>query len=304
MAYFVALDGGGTKTECWVADETRVLGRASTGTVKLMSVDEPTATARLETLLHDAAAEAGVALDRVQRICFGLAGSSSGLVRGWARLTLERVAPHAELLLTGDEETAFEAAFRGGAGVLVIAGTGMNVMGRCVDGKRFSAGGWGPMLGDEGSGYWIGLEAIRAALRAEERGITSCLLADIERFRGLSSRAELVAFAHQRERPAFGELTVIVARCADEGDALAQSVLQRAGEELAESVALVASKMRAADCATGARLQVAFTGSVLAKIPRVRRSMEGALTAHIPGVVVGSEAVQPLEGALWMARRG
>ena len=304
MAYFVALDGGGTKTECWVADETRVLGRASTGTVKLMSVDEPTATARLETLLHDAAAETGVALDRVQRVCFGLAGSSSGLVRGWARLTLERVAPHAELLLTGDEETAFEAAFRGGAGVLVIAGTGMNVMGRCVDGKRFSAGGWGPMLGDEGSGYWIGLEAIRAALRAEERGITSCLLADIERFWGLSGRAELVAFAHQRERPAFGELTVVVARCADEGDALAQSVLQRAGEELAESVALVASKMRAADCATGARLQVAFTGSVLAKIPRVRRSMEGALTAHIPGVVVGSEAVQPLEGALWMARRG
>ena len=159
------------------------------------------------------------------------------------------------------------------------------------------------MLGDEGSGYWIGLEAIRAGLRAEERGIASCLLTEIEQFWGLGSRAELVAFAHQRVRPAFGELTVVVARCAEEGDALAQSVLQRAGEELGEAVALVASKMHAAGCNARERLQVAYTGSVLGKIAPVRRSLEAALVTRLPGTAVRAEAVEPLEGALWLARR-
>src|SRR5665213_3000999 len=65
MAYFVALDGGGTKTECWFADENSVLGRASTGSVKLMNVDEATATAGLRNLIRDAASEAGVALGDV-----------------------------------------------------------------------------------------------------------------------------------------------------------------------------------------------------------------------------------------------
>src|SRR5580698_5881788 len=154
MAYFVALDGGGTKTQCWVADEEKVLGRASTGSVKLMVVDEATATLRLQELVREAAAEAGVALGDVTRTCFGLAGSSSDIVRQWAERSLRGVVG-GEVVICGDEEIAFDAAFRGGAGVLVIAGTGSNVMGRCANGTRVSAGGWGPMLGDEGSGHWI-----------------------------------------------------------------------------------------------------------------------------------------------------
>ncbi len=91
MAYFVALDGGGTKTECWVADESSVLGRASTGSVKLMNVDEATAASRLQNLVREAAAQADVALGDVTRTCFGLAGSSSETVREWAVQTLRSV---------------------------------------------------------------------------------------------------------------------------------------------------------------------------------------------------------------------
>jgi glucosamine kinase len=297
MAYFVALDGGGTKTQCWVADERNVLGRASTGSVKLMVVDEATATARLQEVVRAAAAEAGVALGDVTRTCFGLAGSSSDAVREWAERTLRDVVS-GEVVICGDEEIALDAAFRGGPGVLVIAGTGSNVMGRCADGTRVSAGGWGPMLGDEGSGHWIGVEAIKAALRAEDRGVSTCLLKEIESHWGLHSHAELVAYANRRTRVEFAELTTVVARCAEDGDALAASVLERAGQELAEQVSLVASKMHHAGCAAADASHVAFTGSVLEKIPSVRRAMEEAL----PGVVVGEGAVEPLEGALWRAR--
>jgi len=301
MAYFVALDGGGTKTQCWVADEERVLGRASTGSVKLMVVDEATATSRLQEVVRAAVAEAGVAPGDVTRTCFGLAGSSSDVVRQWAERSLRGLVG-GEVVICGDEEIAFDAAFRGGAGVLVIAGTGSNVMGRCTDGTRVSAGGWGPMLGDEGSGHWIGVEAIKAALRAEDRGASTCMLKDIESHWGLHSQGELVAYANRRTRVEFAELTVVVTACAEKGDALAASVLERAGQELAEQVSLVAPKMHQAGCCASDRLHVAFTGSVLEKIPQVRSWMEEALRASMPEVLLAREAVEPLEGALWRAR--
>lgn len=301
MAYFVALDGGGTKTQCWVGDDRNVLGRASAGTVKLMAVDEATATSRLQQLVRETLAQAGAEPNQVAGTCFGLAGSSSDSVRIWAENTLRSVVT-GPVEITLDTVTALDADFHGGPGVLVISGTGSNILGRCSDGRTLNAGGWGPMLGDEGSGYWIGLEAIRASLRAQDRGVTTCLLQEIEAFWSLADQGELVAYANRRERVAFSELTHIVAQCAERGDALALSVLDRAGQDLAEQVKLVASKMHQAGCSSGDALQVAFTGSVLEKIARVRKSMEESLTASLPGVIVAQRAAQPLEGALWRAR--
>jgi glucosamine kinase len=303
MPYFVALDGGGTKTECWVADAGRVLGRASGSTVKIMNAGEEAATERLRGVVRAALEAAGVAGETVTRTCFGLAGTSSSEVRVWAEKTLRGLLS-GEMVITGDEEIALDAAFRGGPGVLVIAGTGSHVTGRCADGTRVGAGGWGPVLGDEGSGNWIGLEAIRAGLRAKDRGIETCLLREIEQVWEVENLGELVARANWRERPAFAPLTEVVARCAEGGDALAQGVLKRAGVELADQVSLVISKMRASGCAPDEVSRIAFTGSVLGKIPRVLRSMGEHLQAASPEIVVDSQAVQPLEGALWQARRG
>jgi N-acetylglucosamine kinase-like BadF-type ATPase len=303
MAYFVALDGGGTKTECWVADETRVLGQASGPTVKLMNVGEQAATAALRSLVREALGAAAVTGDSIAHTCFGLAGSSSTEVRAWAKKTLAELVS-GDLILTGDEQIALDAAFHGGPGVLVIAGTGSHVTGRCANGTTVGAGGWGPVLGDEGSGTWIGLEAIRSSLRARDRGVETCLLREIQNKWQLDDLASLVARANLRERPDFAALANVVANCADEGDVLAQGVLDRAGEELTTQVSLVISKMRTAGCVETDGRRVAFTGSVLGKIPRVLRAMEEHLHVSWPEISVDATAVQPLEGALWRARRG
>ena len=302
MRYFVALDGGGTKTECWVADESRVLGQSSGPTVKIMNVGEQAATAGLRTVVREALGAAGVTGDSIACTCFGLAGSSSAEVREWAEATLRELVS-GEIIVTGDEQIALDAAFRGGPGVLVIAGTGSHVTGRCVDGTTVGAGGWGPVLGDEGSGNWIGLEAIRACLRARDRGVETCLLREIQQAWELDELGALVAKANLRERPDFGALTMIVADCAESGDALAQGVLAHAGEELAEQVSLVISKMRAAGCG-GDVSRIAFTGSVLGRIPRVLRAMDSHLRAAWPDIETDVSPVQPLEGALWRAKQG
>ena len=160
------------------------------------------------------------------------------------------------------------------------------------------------MIGDEGSGYWIGLEALRAGLRARDRGAETCLLKEIQEFWGLGSLGELVAYANAPVRPQFAELTELVVECAGRGDRLALGVLERAGEELAGAVSLVASKMVALGCEAGDVRRVAFAGSVLEKIGVMREAFAGRVRGALPGVVVGVEAIEPLEGALWRARRG
>lgn len=324
MPLHLAIDAGGTSTRCLLADDTRVLARSSTGTVKLMRVSEANATARLCALLAEVAAVAGVPLSGVTRTCFGLAGSSSASVRNWATQTIASTVA-GELLLCGDEEIALDAAFAGGPGILLIAGTGSNAIGRSRVGALFTAGGWGPVLGDEGSGYWIGLEAIRAALRDQDRAShdvqnntsPSILLREIERYWHIGSLGDLVALANLRAPsetaapPDFASLAPVVARCAEQGDLLAAGILTRAGEELAGLVALVYRKMIAAPSAAGAtellqgaETPIAFTGGILNHIAPVRKAFLAQLAASVPSARVGESPVDPLDGALWRARNG
>ena len=267
------------------------------------------ATARLIAMLHQAATTAGVSLANVTRTCCGLAGLSSPAVRDWATRTLAANVA-GEAILCGDEAIALDAAFAGGPGILVIAGTGSNVIGRAPDGTLHGAGGWGPVLGDEGSGFWIGLEAIRAALRAQDRigvgGPPTCLLREIEAHWNLASLGELVAVANQRIHapgttpPDFAALAPVVARCAEQGDALAAGILSRAGEELADLVTLVFHKMNVTPAPVA--IGVAFTGSILTHVSAVRERMTSRLALSLPAAQVLDVAVDPLDGALWRAR--
>ena len=297
MAYFVGLDSGGTKTDCWVGDETEVLGRAQCGTVKLTRVGQEIATERMRGLLAAAALDAGVDLQTVRRTCVGVAGFAIAEVREWAaRVVGGAVAGEVEVC--GDDEIALDAAFRGGPGVLVIGGTGSSVMGRCADGARFTCGGWGPGVADEGSGFWIGREAVRQGFRARDRGQETMLVGAVQQAWGVADAGAVVGFANQRPGPDFAALVPAVLACAEAGDAVAGRLLERAGEELAEQVSVVWARMRA----HGEQADVvAYAGSILEKIGPVRGAMERALPA---GLRLMDGAVNSMDGAMWRARGG
>jgi glucosamine kinase len=299
MSLFLAIDAGGTKTRCLLADESQVLGRASTGSVKLMRVGEPEASTRLRAMLTEVSLMAGINLGDITQTCIGLAGITIDAVREWAEREI-RAAVGGNLLLAGDEEIALDGAFRGVPGILIIAGTGSNVLGRAADGAMYHAGGWGPALGDEGSGFWIAQEALRAGFWAKDRGIATILLTEIGEFWGAKSLGEIVEMANARPGPDLAALAPIVVRCAEAGDELASAVLERAGVELAEQVALVALKMQ--ESGRQPKIEAAYTGSVLEHISPVRSAMVDALKTTSPGVKVVEGAVDSLEGALWRAR--
>src|ERR1700722_10723796 len=152
MSFFLALDAGGTKTDYVLADETRELARVRTGTIKRMRVDAATAGQNLESALAELSGQTGISMASVTRTCVGTAGETVPLVTDWLRESITaRVG--GELLILGDVEIALDAAFPGRAGVLVLAGTGSNVVGRTSAGDLISAGGWdrGPPTRDRGT---------------------------------------------------------------------------------------------------------------------------------------------------------
>lgn len=301
MKYFLGIDAGGTKTVCVLADQEKILARATAGSIKLMRVCEAEAEANLESLLLTLHEQSGISLDRIACTCVGLAGITVARVQSWTRNALAaRVA--GAVLLFGDEEIALDAAFEDGPGVLVIAGTGSNIIGRSNNGRLFHVGGWGPVLADEGSGHWIGVHALRAAFRALDRGETIPLMRAIQQHWQAGTIDDVVDLGNRIPGPDFSRLAPVVVACADSGDRVAIEVLVQAGEDLARCALLAQSRIAAADLVAASPARLAFTGSILSNIARVRDAMLSRVRETIPDIEFRSDPVDPVLGAVWRAR--
>ena len=303
MAFYLALDVGGTKTEYVLADETRELARVRGGTIKRMRTDATTATQNLDRALAELTALTGVSMKSVTRSCVGAAGITVALVTDWIREAFaNRVG--GSLILVGDVEIALDAAFFGGPGVLVMAGTGSNVAGRTTTGDLTTAGGWGPALADQGSGSRIGHQALRDIFLAIDEDRTTTLLCAILDLWQLPDLDSLVGYANQIPAPDFTRLAPVVVRCAAEGDAVAQNVLRREADDLAHLARLVIERLRRADNRSDWLPDLAFTGSILEHVPPIREGIVDALRRDLPALKVVPGVVDPILGALWRTRIG
>lgn len=301
MAIFLAVDAGGTKTDFVLADERRTLARVRTGTIKRLRTDTETAAQNLDAGLAELVEQSGVPLSAVLRTCIGTAGETVTLVSEWLREEFAaRVA--GRLLLLGDVGIALDAAFRGGPGVLALAGTGSNVAGRTPAGTLSTCGGWGPMLADQGSGHAIGVRALRALFLAIDEGRTTLLQEAVLKFWGLSSLDLLVEHANRTPAPDLSRLTHLVSQCVELGDPVAQEVLQREGEQLAYLVRLLIRRMRNIKGDDSFMPSLAFAGSIMERVPQVRDALVASVRREFPEVLAMPGVVDPIEGALWRAR--
>ena len=301
MSYFLALDAGGTKADYVLADDNQVLARVRTGTIKRMRADEAVARGRGEEGLRELETLSGISMQRVTRNCVGTAGEKVPLVADWFRNEIGKQVS-GELLLLGDVEIASGAAFPGGAGVIALAGTGSNVAGRTGGGILTTAGGWGPMLADQGSGHRIGLQALRSIFLAHDEGRSTSMLPVLLEFWSLPSLEHLVVFAHAAPSPDVSRLTPLVLRCAAAEYPVANEVLRREAEELAYLVILVMRRLVAAD--PDSLPGLAFAGGVMENLPPVREALMAAVHREFPTAQTMDGVVNPVQGALWRARTG
>jgi N-acetylglucosamine kinase-like BadF-type ATPase len=302
LAFYLALDVGGTKTEYVLADESSELARVRGGTIKRMRTDALSAQTNLDKALKELEEISGISMRQVKQSCVGAAGVTVPLVTDWIRQAFaERVG--GSLVLVGDVEIALDAAFFGGPGVLVMAGTGSNVAGRTAAGALTTAGGWGPALADQGSGARIGQQALRDTFLAIDEERETTLLPAILKLWGLADVMDLVSYANEIPSPDVTKLAPLVVSCAKTGDAVACRVLRREAEELAHLARLVIDRLRRADSRPEWIPELAFTGSILEHVDEVRDGIVDVLRHELPDLKVLSGVVDPLQGALWRARQ-
>jgi glucosamine kinase len=297
MPFFLGIDGGGTKTRCVVGDEKLQLGAGSSSSSKVQRVGEACARSALAGAVNEACVQAGISPRQIARTCAGITGAARSETAGVMRdLICGIVGGHIEIV--GDIEIAFEDAFGSGPGVMLIAGTGSIAFGKNESGETARAAGWGYPISDEGSGQWIGAEAVRWALRARDRGLPSELLSELMKKLGASNFEDFIVRLNANPPVDFAALFPTVLAAYDKRDQVAAEILTRAGRELSTIAATVIERLFREQL-----VSVAIHGGVFAGSATVRNCFAQELKSRYPKAVLLGREVDPARGALDRARR-
>lgn len=303
-AIVIGIDGGGTRTRCVVADLSgRLLGMGKAGPSNYHSVGLETAAANLEQAVREALAKADRSVADVTAVYAGLAGAGRPEDRAQLTPLFDFVQP-ARVEVTNDGVVALEGALDGAPGVILVAGTGSIALGKAADGSIHRVGGWGWVLGDEGSGFDIGRGALVAALAAlDQRGPKTSLGERIVAEWQLERLDQVVGKVYAdpgKVRMEIAALAPLVATAAAQGDAVAKALLVRAGVALGDLGAALLQRM-----ALPAEIEplVATTGGVATSNQTVRAALEERLIERIPGARLVAGRYSPAEGAVRLAIR-
>jgi glucosamine kinase len=295
MPLYLGIDAGGTKTDCAVSNGAELLSQATGASCKLARVGKERGRENLQAVIRQACETAGVLMPSVQHVCIGMAGASLAEAVQWAQQTVRELMPEATIYVAGDHIIAHRAAFGTSPGVLVVSGTGSIAFGRNQGGETARAGGWGPNVSDEGSAFWVGREAVAAALHAFDFGESNGLLTTIAECWKVVPE-EVVRLANASE-PRFPELAEPVVKAAEQGDASARTITDRAGKALAGLANAVITRLWPG----GGTVPVALAGGVLQGSLLVRQSFKEAMTVEQPQAAVSFAYVRPVLGALEIA---
>jgi len=249
--YFLGIDGGGSATRAVIIDETRqILGRGRSGPSSHYAVGPALAAQNCASAGADAIADArrldpDFRSEEIATYGFGLAGvkrpADEDLMRGF----LSEICSKPFVLET-DVVAAHAGAFAGNPGIVVSAGTGSIVFGADEYGEKYYADGWGPILGDEGSGYWIGVETLRAVCRSlDGRAHPTRLVAPVLEMMNVADGDELTRYVYSPDctRDKIAALAKVVFELADEGVTEAAEIRARAANLMSRGIKSVAKSL-------------------------------------------------------------
>jgi glucosamine kinase len=298
MAVVLGIDGGGTKTKCAIARDGIVLGSATTGASNLVRVAEKDVRAALHGAIRSACEVTGIAPDQIEAACVGIGGASRENVATRIQAMIAEILK-CPVEVIGDMQVAYDAAMHGGPGVIVIAGTGSIAYGCNEQGDTARAGGWGAIISDEGSGTWIGKNAVSAVFRAFDSGRSTGMTRHIMDTWKVFTRDDLIVKANTNPQPNFSELAPAVFQSAVEGDTMSQELLADAGVELAKLAKVVIRRL----WPNGGAVQVAGVGGIFMNSVIVYKAFENSLRAERPNAMVRVLTEDPVDGALFRAER-
>ncbi len=234
MKLYVGIDGGGTKTECVVLDNSgKVLGMSSAGSSNIVRVGEARAFRALRTCLAAALTQTNQRKSSVVCLVAGLAGSGRPAVRRSAQRFLRKLLPEARCWVTTDLRIALASVSETGPALVIVAGTGSGALARGRDGRELRLGGWGPWASDEGSAFDIGRKALAAIARMQDsRERPSVLVNLAEHAFEVKAWSGLLAVINASPLECLPKLFPLIVEAARRRDYTARRLLREAGTQL------------------------------------------------------------------------
>jgi N-acetylglucosamine kinase-like BadF-type ATPase len=302
--FILGADGGATKTVAAVFDlQSDALHLAYAGPSNADAVGAQAAVQALLSVAGEAMGLAGITSADLAAAVLAVAGTDTDAIASHVRAVRTE-----DWIVVNDVVAAWSAATGAQPGIGVISGTGSNVLGVGREGRAWRAGGWGHLLGDEGSGYWFGIESIRAALRdRDESGAQTALgEAAVEFFAAPSVEALAVrVYSQPLTKGEIAAFAAEAARLAGDGDAVARELFERGGRELGGQVAAVIRRTGlGAESAAGADpFPVGLIGSAFKAGAVFVEPLRAAVRECTPHARVSIAQMAPVGGSVLLAAR-
>ena len=249
MGLYIGIDGGGTKTKCVLADDQlKILAEAEAGPTNPLAVGVDKSSEILFKLVQNVTRKTSVR--SIEFVVIGLAGAGRKMIAGEIENRLKLLVKRKKVSIKNikvlsDVEIALEGAFAGAPGIILIAGTGSIVLGKNKNGKLFRVGGFGKVIGDEGSGYSIGKKALQSISKElDGRGSKTFLTTILSQKCGIKNRDDLITAVYSSgfDIARFAEHVIAAARL---GDKVARNILADESDELVCHVKTLYKKLGA-----------------------------------------------------------
>lgn len=293
MNYVIGIDGGGTKTEASAYDQNgKIMLTSIKGFANLLN-DKEIALNNIVDSIKDIVSKLGY--EGLNGVYLGIAGAEVGEN---AKIISDRIINELRIdsVVMNDAELALKAMLKGKNGILTIAGTGSVVFGN-NNNVTSRCGGWGNLLGDEGSGYRISIDAIKRMIFEEENSIEqSQLTKNIMEKLGIDSVQQITEFVYSSTKDVIASLTPIVADLSEGGDEIASKILIYEATELGKTVENVYKKLKFQSCS------IALVGGVIKKTKIFRKAFEDYLRENIVIEDIIDKEISPTIGAYYISK--
>lgn len=300
--YFLGVDGGASKTAAIVTDEAgKPLGEGVAGPSNHLRVGIETAARNVERAVNKALVAADVASREIVWAYCGIAGADHPAHRQEVVDSLSVFFPRGNFTVDNDARIALTGAIGFGGGVVVIAGTGSVAFGRNEKGDEARAGGWGPTIGDEGSGFGIARNGLAAIVRAYDGRGPATRMTDLLREEHDMRPDDLTRWVyapttHADDIARYGKLVIDAANA---GDEVARTILDDAGRQLGLCVVAVAKRL----AMNGEVFPVAYVGGAFHAGELLLVPMRAVVHEVAPRATIAPPVKTPVEGAAMMAAR-
>lgn len=291
MEFVAGIDGGGTKTRvCCRTLDGNDLGTEIFGAFNMNGIGRE----KFVRLLDEITAYLnGMGICRA--LCIGSAGISNEVMAAEVAAAMDR-AGIANWKLVGDNVIAMYGALDGQPGISLIAGTGSICFGRDAEGREARSGGWGHLIGDEGSAYALGRDALSAVAHAwdgygEKTVLTDLLASQL----GLDTQRKIISYVYSGDKSAVADLSPLVETAARQGDAAALAIVRKNAGQMAELVGAVADRLGFD------RAEVAMLGGMLENDTCLRAAFLEVMGARYPHFTCVLPRHDACTGAVMMA---